>query len=154
MVKTIKVKGLTGRFKTPSFLWTENETLTLKFDIHEHRIGRYAVTIECGNEEKTVYLNKDMTVDITPEFIKNGGFNPIHIFLEFRNATADKVLIRNNPAEGGFFIEPLNVERVVGNTTFYAWATQLEEKLAAMQAKQEEMSKRLKAFEDEGVPLA
>lgn len=153
MVKTIKFKGLTGRFQTPSFLYTENETLTLKFDIHEHRVGKYVVVVECGEQRKERTLGKEMTMDIPPEFIKAGEYNPLHIFLEFRNTLADKVIIKNNPAEGGFFVEPLYVDRVSGNTTFLAWATKIEKELAELKAKQDKIDERLKAFEDEGVPL-
>ena len=153
MIKTIKLKGLTGRFTAPSFLWTENEPLTIKFDINEHRVGRYVCVVNCGEQKKTVYLGKDLSVDISPDFIKDGGFNPIYVLLEFRNAYGDKVIIPNNPARGGFFIEPLYVERVTENTTFQAWASKLEAQLEALHNRFVELSEKVKNFEDEGVPL-
>lgn len=153
MIRTIKFKGRTGRWQTPSFLYTDNEPLVIKFDIAEHRIGKYVALITCGEQKKTVYLTKDMSVEVLPEFIQNGGFNPIHIFLEFRTAYGDKIIIPNEPSKGGFFVEPLYVERVTGNTTFLAWATKLEEELQQLKEYQDILAEKLRAFEDEGVPL-
>ena len=154
MIRTIKIKGRTGRFQTPSFAYADNEPLTIKFDITEHRVGKYVALIACGEQRKTVYLGKDMSVEISPDFIKEGGFNPVYIFLEFRNGIGDKVIICNDPAKNGFFIEPLYVERVSGNTTFLAWATKLEEEIKSLKATQEVLTEKLGKFEDEGVPLA
>ena len=51
--------------------------------------------------------------------------------LEFRNPTADKVIIGNDPNKNnGFFIEPLYITRVEGNTTGVAWLNKIETELA------------------------
>ncbi len=153
MIRTIKVKGRTGRFDSPSFLWTENETLTIEFEIAESRVGRYVAVVTCGTQKKTVYLSNDTTVDISPEFIQEGEFNPVSVLLEFRNKQGDRVIIPNDPAKGGFFIEPLYIERVTENTTAIGWLTKIETALAELRARQDETEKKLQQFEDEGVPL-
>ena len=92
-------------------------------------------------------------MEISPDFIKLGEFNPIHVFLEFRNIHGDKVLIPNDPAKGGFFIEPLYVEKVNGNTTFQAWASKIEDELKVLKEALATATEKIKQFEDEGVPL-
>ena len=133
MVRTIELKGRTGRFTTPSFSWTENEPLTIKFNVNETRFGRYKLIIRCGKMEKIVTLYpKDMSVEITPDFIKNGGFEPIELLLDFREPISDKIIISNDPKKNGFFIEPLYITRVEGNTTGIAWLTKIETELAQL----------------------
>lgn len=153
MIKTIKLKGLTGRFTAPSFLWTENEPLTIKFDINEHRTGRYVCVVKCGTQEKTIYLAKDLAVEISPDFIKDGEFNPIYVFLEFRNTYGDKVIIGSDPAKNGFYIEPLYIERCIGNTTFQGWASKIESEIAELRSALAIANEKLQKYEDEGVPL-
>ena len=97
MQRVIKVRGRTGKFITPSFLYTDNEPLVIKFDVADHRVGKYVAQVVCGEQKKTVYLGKDMSVEVLPDFIKAGEFNPIHIFLEFRTQYGDKVVIRPQP---------------------------------------------------------
>lgn len=153
MQRIIKLRGRTGKFTTPSFLYTDNEPLVIKFDITEHRVGKYVAQVVCGEQKKTVYLGKDMSVEVLPDFIKAGEFNPVYVHLEFRTQYGDKVVIPNDPAKGGFFIEPLYIERVSGNTTFLAWATKMEEEMKAMNNELDTVKAKLKEFEDEGVPL-
>ena len=153
MQRVIKLRGRTGRFTTPSFLYTDNEPLVLKFDIAEHRNGKYVAKICCGTQEKTRHLEKDMLVEIPPAFIKAGEFNPIHVYLDYRTKELDKVLIPNDPAKGGFFIEPLYVEKVNGNTTFQAWASKIEDELKVLKEALATATEKIKQFEDEGVPL-
>lgn len=148
MLRTINIKGYTGRFDVPSFPWTENENLAVKFNVNETRFGRYIVIVKCGDMRLTQMLNpKEMTVTITPDFIKQGGYNPVEFLLEFRNPVGDKVIIPNDPKKNGFFIEPLYITRVEGNTTGLAWLTKIETTLAEVTAKLNEHGATL-----DGVP--
>ena len=153
MIRVLKLKGMIGRWDIPSFLWTENETLTVKLDVSETRVGRYIAVVTCGTQKKTVYLSKDMTINISPDFIQKGEFNPLSVLLEFRNTQGDSVIIPNDPKKGGFFIEPLYIERVTENTTAIAWLTKIETEIAEIKATQADMANKLQKFEDEGVPL-
>lgn len=153
MKRVIKFKGRTGRWDIPSFLWTENETLTIKLEIAESRVGKYIAVVNCGEQKKTVYLDKDMTIDISPDFLKNGKFNPIYVLLEFRDLRGNRPIIPNDPAKGGFFVEPLYIERVTENTTAIAWLTKIENDIAELKKMQGNINEKLQKFEDEGVPL-
>ncbi len=131
MLRIIDIKGLTGRFQIPSFPLTDNEELKVQFKVHETRFGRYIVIVKHGNLQKTFALiPNEMTVTLTPDWIKAGGLEPIYFLLEFRDATADKVKIPNDTKKGGFFIEPLYITRVEGNTTGVAWMNKIETELA------------------------
>ena len=153
MIRTIHIKGLTGRFDVPSFLWTENETLTLKFDVAEKRVGRYVAVVICGAQKKTVYLGRDMSVELSPEFIQKGEYQPLTILLEFRPPKGTRAIIGNDPYNGGFCIEPLKIERVNENTCAIAWMQKLEGDFEALSKRLKMVEDKLKEFEDEGVPL-
>ena len=153
MIRTINVKGRTGRFDVPSFLWTENETLTLKFDVAEKRVGRYVATVLCGEQTKTVYLGREMAVDVAPEFVANGGYQPITVLLGFYPPKGTRAIISNDPSSGGFCIEPLKIERVDENTCAVAWMQKLERDFAELSARMDATETKLKRFEDNSVPL-
>lgn len=153
MIRMIHIKGLTGRFDVPSFLWTENESLTLKFDVVEKRVGRYVAVVICGEQKKTVYLGRDMSVELSPEFIQKGDYQPLTILLELRPLKGLRALIGNNPSNGGFCIEPLKIERVDENTCAVAWMQKLEGDFEAFGKRLKTVEDKLKEFEDEGVPL-
>ncbi len=153
---TIKIQGRTGRLDTPSFLLTENENLTLCFDIKEMRTGRYVVKVKHGAQEKTVYLTKDKTVDISAEWLNKGGTAPLEVFLELRDGTGTGVIIpsaKSGADKGGFFIEPLKIEEMPEGWSACGWLQSLERSFGELNEKLEGMSERLKSFEDDGVPL-
>ncbi len=133
MLRIINIKGRTGRFTTPSFPWTENEPLEIKIEVNETRFGRYILIVKCGTIQKTIMLGKDMTITIPPDFIKQGNFGPVEFLLEFRNPIGEKVIISNDPNKNGFFIEPLYITCVEGNTTAQAWLTKIEGAIAELQ---------------------
>ena len=153
MERIINVKGKVGRYDVPSFTYADNKTLKIRLKMAEKRVGKYYAIISCGEEKKTVCLGKEMTIEVSPEFIKKGNYNPICILLDFRNATGDKVIICNDPAKEGFFIEPLCIERVTENVTAIGWLSKIEKEIFALKEEQKSMSEKLSKYEDEGVPL-
>ena len=153
---TIKIQGRTGRFDTPSFLLTENESLTLCFDIKETRTGRYVVMVKHGEQKKTVYLTKDKMVDISAEWLNKGGAVPLEIFLELRDGTGTRPIIpsaKSKTDKEGFFIEPLKIEEMPEGWSACGWLQSLERSFGELNEKLEGISERVKSFEDDGVPL-
>jgi hypothetical protein len=153
MERIINIKGKIGRYDVPSFAYADNEPLILRLNIHENRVGRYIVVVTCGTQKKTVYLGKDMTVEVLPEFIQKGEFSPISVLLEFRNSQGDKIIIPNDPAKGGFFVEPLHIEKVGESATAIGWMTKIENEMSALLRRCIMLEDKLSTFEDEGVPL-
>lgn len=153
MKRILEVKGRTGRYDVPSFLWTENEPLTIEIKINESREGVFVAKAICGDEKKTVFLSETMSFDIPPEFIKNGGYNPVLILLEFRTVDLSRKLVDNDPTKGGYFIEPLYIEQVEENTTAYAWLEMTANAISKLNERIESIENKLSAFEDNGVPL-
>ena len=138
MNRKLTIKGTTGRYDVPSFVWSENETLSITFDIRETRVGRFYAVIRCGRRIMELSLAKHQTVDIPAEFIKAGEFEPLNISLEFLNASGTAVIVPSNPKRGGYFIEPLYFRRVEETTTAIAWLQDVESKLAATNARIDE----------------
>lgn len=135
MNRKLTIKGTTGRYDVPSFVWSENETLSITFDIHETRVGRFYAVIRCGKRVMEISLAKYQTVEIPAEFIKSGGFEPLNISLEFWNASGTAVIVPSDPKRGGYFIEPLYFRRVEETTTAMAWLQDVESKIAEINAK-------------------
>ena len=146
MKRTINFRGRMGRYDVPSFTFTENEQLEIFFNIQGFTLGKYIAVLTCGKRKQAFALDKDMTVMVPPEFIKRGDFNPLSVLLELRTKAGDKVIIPSDPAQGGYHIEPLYIDKVEGNTTAIAWCQELDQRLKRVEDK-------LKEFEDKGVPL-
>ena len=154
MNRKLTIKGTTGRYDVPSFVWTENENLSITFDIRETRAGRFYAVIRCGNRIKEISLAKYQTVEIPAEFIQKGGFEPLNISLEFRNASGTAVIVPSDPKRGGYFIEPLYFRRVEETTTAIAWVQDIESKIKQTNAKVEEITALLQKQQGQidGVP--
>lgn len=135
MKRILKFEGKTARWDVPSFLWTENEPLTIEFDIVEKRDGTHYAAIRCGNRLKEVSLVTSKTVEVPAQFIKDGDYSPLQISLEFRSDKGGAVIVPADPKRGGYFIEPLVIERVEESTTAIAMLQALESQLAKITAK-------------------
>lgn len=153
MKRIIKFTGRTGRFDVPSFLLTENEDLQLAFESSELRKGKHVVTVKHGKQTKTVYLTKDETIDLTAEWLKEGGEEPLEVFLEFRTLDGSRVIVPSGAENGGYVIEPLQIERVDNSFTAIGWMSKIEEQISAVNDRLNGISARLAEFEDNGVPL-
>lgn len=153
MERILKFRGLTGRYNTSSFFFAENEPLIIRFEFTERRIGNYIATIACGDKKKTVALDKNREVEVSPDFIADGGFEPLFVHLSFLNTIGDKVIIGDNPAKGGFFVEPLYIMKTGESTTGQAWLTRVEGIIADLTARVEAAESKLKQYQDNGLPV-
>lgn len=143
MERVIRLNGKTGLFDIPSFLLSDNEVLNVKLQTSEIRIGRYALTIKCGDKTRTEILARDKTVLIVPEWIKQGNSNILEFSLKLLNLSQSAVI------RDGYEIEPLRVERIDGDFEFTALVQNLH-------ARQDEQHVRLKQLETivAGIPTA
>jgi hypothetical protein len=137
MKRILKFEGKTARWDVPSFLWTENEPLTIEFDIVEQRAGTHYASIRCGNRLNEVSLATSKMVEVPAQFIKDGDYSPLQISLEFRSDKGGAVIVPADPKRGGYFIEPLAIERVEESTTAIAMLQALE---AQFKAKTEKLA--------------
>lgn len=154
MNRILKFTGRTGRWDVPSFLWTENDTLSITFDIRETRVGIFYATIRCGKRIMEISLAKYMTVEIPSDFIKNGDYEPLNISLEFRSASGNSVIVPSDPKRGGYFVEPLYIERMDESTTAIAWLQDVEKKIAEVKAILAETNVKVEECREEiaGIP--
>ena len=134
MIRTVNFTGRTGRFDVPSFLWTDNEELTIKLNVQEYRQGKFVCVVKHGNAQMTVYMTKDKTITLTPDWLKENGTAPLEILLELRTLDLSRVIIPNGRENGGYFIEPLQIEHVDATFTAVGWLTKIETEQAAQRA--------------------
>jgi hypothetical protein len=99
-------------------------------------------------------LKKYQTVEIPAEFIKNGGFEPLNISLEFWNESGTAVIVPCDPKRGGYFIEPLYFKRAEDCTVAISWLQDVERKIADTNARIDETNEKVLAQQTQldGVP--
>lgn len=153
MERIITINGRLGRYDILSFTYADNEPLTLRFAFKDLRVGRYRCAVVCGDEKKVEYLGENKRIEIPPEFIRNGGYNPVFVHLELRNPHSNAVIISSKQEEGGFFIEPLVIEQLDTNLTAKGWMSKVEGELEALLRRCKMLEDKVAMFEDEGVPL-
>ena len=156
MIRTINIIERRGTYDLPVFLLTENEVLTLKFAGLDPRLGRYVVTVQHGDERKTVYLTANLTVDITPEWLKGNGTKPLEVFLELRDNAGTKILIpsaKSATDRNGYYIEPLKIEKVDKSFSMVGWLQKIEQKLNNVTDRVATVEETLADYEEHGVPL-
>ena len=145
MKRVLNFEGKTARWDVPSFLWTENENLVIQFNIQETRDGTHYAAIRCGNRLKEVSLTTSKTVEVPAQFIKDGDYSHLQISLEFRSNKGGAVIVPADPRRGGYFIEPLVIERVEESTTAIAWLQDIERKIDEINARMTEHTKKVNA---------
>lgn len=153
MERIITIKGKVGLFDVPTYTYADNEILAIRFNTKRPKDSRYVATASCGEQKKTVYLGEDMRMELPPQFIKDGEYNPVFITLEMRDKQGNSVIISGDPANGGFLIEPLQIERVGEYTTAQGWMAKIEETFADILGRLGTVENKVANFEDEGVPL-
>ena len=139
MIRTVNFTGRTGRFDVPSFLWTENENLTIKFDVKRYIQGVFVCVVKPGNAQREFKLEDDMTITLYPDWLKENGTAPLEILLELRTLDLSRVIIPNGRENGGYFIEPLLIEHVDDTFTAVGWLTKIESGMEEMALQIEEL---------------
>ena len=139
MIRTVNFTGKTGRFDVPSFLWTENENLTIKFDVKRYIQGIFVCVVKHGNAKREFKLEEYMTITLYPDWLKENGTAPLEILLELRTLDLSRVIVPSGREKGGYFIEPLLIEHVDDTFTAVGWLTKIETEQAAQRALLEEL---------------
>ena len=139
MIRTIHFTGRTGRFDVPSCLWTENENLTIKFDVKRYIQGVFVCVVKHGNAKREFKLEDDMTITLYPDWLIENGTAPLEILLELRTLDLSRVIIPNGRENGGYFIEPLLIEHVDATFTAVGWLTKIESGMEEMALQIEEL---------------
>ena len=147
MLRTINFTGKTGRFDVPSFLWTENENLTIKFDVKRYIQGVFVCVVKHGKAKREFKLADDMEITLYPDWLKENETAPLEILLELRTLDLSRVIVPSGRENGGYFIEPLLIEHVDDSFTAIGWLTKIETE----QAEQRALLKELQSIV-EGIP--
>lgn len=156
MIRTITIRGRTGRYDVPSFVLTQNEPLKLCFAAEELTSGVYRAIITHGNAPKIdVSLAVEKSVTLSPEWLAKGNTEPVQVVLQLLDPAQSKV-IKND-----FYIEPLVVvsdgaggyKATAEMTAQSARILAIERIVAAYGAKLESFEKQLKDYIDNGAEI-
>lgn len=156
MERVIKFRGRTGRFDVSSFVWTNTEPLRLRFELNESRIGRYYVSIRHGERVITDFLDDNMSIELSPEWLEKGGDAPLEIIMEFRRKNGGEIIVPSADRDvknGGYIIEPLQIERIDKQFTAVGYISLIEDMLASVNKRLDDVNARFARFEEVGVPL-
>ncbi len=115
----IIIKGREGRFNVPFFTLSDNESLHIKIGAPVQNIGSYYFLIQHGKAVKREILNSPMTVELTAEWLKKGGTEPIVCELELRDRSGVVVYKKYN-------IEALEIKESKVGTEYFAGIQKLE----------------------------
>ncbi len=157
MERKIIIKNGEGRYDTPLFTLSDNESLKITIDMHLSKDGMYRYMAQHGQEKMCIVLADKSMVELSAEWLKKGGVEPIISTLEYCDKTGTVIYKKYN-------IEPLNVlERGVNKE--YSAAIQALEKafeefkeervgdLKTFKDSIEQINNKLQQFEDDGVPV-
>ena len=156
MIRTITIRGRTGRYDVPSFVLTQNEPLKICFVAEELTSGVYRAVITHGNAPKIdVSLAVEKSVTLSPEWLLKGNTEPVKVVLQLLDPAQSKV-IKND-----FYIEPLTVvsdgaggyDATAEMTAQAARILALERIVAVYGAKLEAAEKQLKDYIDNGAEM-
>lgn len=125
MLTEIIIKGKEGRFDVPFFTLSDNETLHIKIVAPAQNIGVYYFLVQHGKAVKREILNSRMEVELTAEWLRQGGTAPIVCELELRDRSGVVVYKKYN-------IEYLEVKETGVDTEYFASIQKLEKENAEL----------------------
>ena len=140
MKRVITINGREGRYDCPSFLLTENQSLTISVNAPEARNGSYYLTYTQGEHKRTICLKGVHSVVLPAQWLLEGDDSPLLGVLELRDTMGVAVYNR-------YYIEPLEVVRTGGGIECYASVQRIEAENAELRAKLADMDKRFIALE-------
>lgn len=154
MERTITIRGRTGLFDIPSFLFSKNENLLIHFDFKdEKRLRYFRVVVRHGDHRATYTLSKTEPIEISSKWLQLNAEN-LEFSLVMLNESKTAVI------KSDYQIEPLKMESIDGNFRFSAMVQeltvkqqQLETAFAEIKERMVKAENKLKEFEDNGVPL-
>ena len=96
MIRKITFKGREGRFDVPSFTLSDNEDLRIDIALPIEKGRVYYFKARHGAELKRVVLTSDLSVELTADWLKQGGTAPIVCELELRDRSGVVVYKKYN----------------------------------------------------------
>lgn len=157
MKRKIIIKNGEGRYDTPLFALSDNENLKITIDIPFPKNGIYRYMAQHGHEKMCIVLGDKLTVELSAEWLKKGGVEPIISTLEYCDRTGTVIYKKYN-------IEPLNVIERDVNKEYSAAIQALEKAFAEFKEERardleifndsiDQINDKLQQFEDDGVPV-
>jgi translation initiation factor 6 (eIF-6) len=97
-----------------------------------------------------------MSIELSPEWLGKGGNSPLEIIMEFRRKNGGEIIVPSADRDvknGGYIIEPLQIERIDKQFTAVGYISIIEDMLASVNKRLDDVNARFARFEEVGVPL-
>ena len=125
MNRKIIFNGREGRFDVPFFTLSDNENLQIKIDLPLIQNRAYYFVARHGKALKRVALVGNLIVELTADWLKQGGIEPILCELELRDMSGVVVYKKYN-------IEPLEIKEAEIGTEYFAAVQAVERENAEL----------------------
>ena len=149
MNRKIIFKGREGRFDVPSFTLSDNENLRIEIGLPLARNGVYYFKARHGNELKRIALMEHPSVELTADWLKQGGTAPIVCELELRDRSGVVVYKKYN-------VEALEIKASDVGMEYFSAVQAVEKENAELRKELGEVKEELADMKRivEGVPDA
>ena len=141
MNRKIIFNGREGRFDVPFFALSENENLQIKIDLPQPQNGAYYFAARHGKVLKRVALTGNLVVELTADWLKQGGVEPIVCEIELRDRSGMVVYKKYN-------VEPLEIKESEVGMEYFAAVQAVERENAALRTELGEIKAKFIALEE------
>lgn len=125
MKRRIIFNGREGRFDVPFFTLSDNENLQIKIDLPVLQNGVYYFTARHGQVSTRLELTGNLIVELTADWLKQGGIEPILCELDIRDRSGVVVYKKYN-------VEPLEIKESEAGTEYFAAVQAIERENAKL----------------------
>ena len=125
MNRKIIFNGREGRFDVPFFTLSENENLQIEIGLPQPQNGAYYFAARHGKALKRVALTGHLVVELTVDWLKQGGAEPIVCEIELRDRSGMVVYKKYN-------VEPLEIKEAEVGTEYFAAVQAVERENEAL----------------------
>ena len=136
MYRKIIFNGHEGRFDVPFFTLSENENLQIEIALQQPQNGVYYFMARRGKVLKRVALTGILAVELSADWLNQGGVEPIICELELRDRSGVVVYKKYN-------VEPLELKESEAGPEYYAAVQAVERENAKLRKELGELKAEL-----------
>ena len=136
MKRKIIFNGSEGRFDVPFFTLSDNENLQIEIALQQPQNGVYYFAARRGKVLKRVALTGILAVELSADWLNQGGVEPIICELELRDRSGVVVYKKYN-------VEPLELKESEAGTEYYAAVQAVERENAELRKELGELKAEL-----------
>lgn len=139
MYRKIIFNGHEGRFDVPFFTLSDNESLNIGIALSTPKDCSIYFTAKHGEATKRVKMSENSIVELSPDWLKQGGAAPILCEIEIRDQSGIVVYKKYN-------VEPLNAKSSDIGMEYVASVQKLEEETETLKREVEKLKRIVSAL--------